>query len=156
MAQNEIDLEKIYFSVESVDSVQEEITPLLVKHWEELEWKKSKPINPDWNHYKEIEDKGGLVIFVAKEDKELIGYNVFFLNESLHYMGSTIAVQDLIYIKPEKRGFGKYFINWCNEELKELGFKTVFYNTKADKDFGEKILIPMGFELVDMVYGKEL
>lgn len=155
MDSTQIDLEKIYFSVEPLDLVQEDITPLLVSHWDEVEWKKNKPINPDWNRYKEIEDSGNLAIFTAR-DEDLIGYNVFFLHESLHYKGSKMATQDLIYIKPEKRGFGKYFIHWCNERLKELEVSSIYYHAKSNKDFGEKILEPMGFELVDRVYGKEL
>lgn len=155
MDSTQIDLEKIVFSVEPLDSIQKEIMPLIESHWEEVEWRKDLKPNPDWDKYHAIESNGGLVILTAR-DEGLIGYNVFFIHEGLHYQGTKTAVQDLIYIKPEKRGFGKYFIHWCNEKLMELEVSQVFYHVKADKNFGDKILVPQGFELVDMVYGKVL
>lgn len=155
MDSTQIDLEKIIFSVEPIDSIQNEIIPLLETHWEEHEWKKSAPMKPDWDRYKMLESVGGLAILTAR-DEGLIGYNVFFIHESLHYKGKRIAVQDLIYIKPEKRGFGKYFIHWCNDKLREFECSEVFYHVKAKNDFGDKLLIPQGFELIDRVYGKDL
>jgi hypothetical protein len=155
MEQKQIDLEKIMFAVEPLHQVKEDIKPLIEKHWEELEWNKSKRIDPDWKGYESCDAMSSLIIFTAREEGLLIGYNVFFLHNSFHYKGLSVANQDLIYISPERRGFGKYFIYWCDERLKELGVKRLYYHVKADKDFGDKILVPMKYKLIDHVYERE-
>jgi len=155
MQTKQIDLEKILFAVEPLHQIKEDIKPLLENHWEELEWNKSKRIDPDWERYAACDARSSLIIFTAREEGLLIGYNVFFLHSSLHYTGVSVANQDLIYISPEKRGFGTYFIHWCDERLAEVGVQRIYYHTKSNKDFGEKILLPMGYKLIDHVYGKE-
>lgn len=156
MQTKQIDLEKILFAVEPLHQVKEEITPLLEKHWEELEWIKTHKVNPDWEKYELMDKLSLLVIMTAREEGKLIGYNVFLVHPSMHYKNLKVANQDLIYIAPERRGFGTYFIHWSENILKELGVDRVFYYTKAVKDFGEKILLPQGYALVDQVYGKEI
>ncbi len=156
MEQKQLDLEKILFAVEPLHQVKEEIIPLLEKHWEELEWIKTHPLNPDWDKYESLDRASLLVIMTAREEGVLIGYNVFIVHQSMHYKNLKAANQDLIYIAPERRGFGTYFIHWSEGILKELGVDRVYYHTKAVKDFGEKILLPQGYALVDQVYGKEI
>lgn len=156
MTKEGIDLDKIIFSVEPLHKVKSEILPLAKQHWAEVEWMKQEEISPNWDKYEMIEAGGGLIIFTAREESVLIGYNVFFLHDSLHYQNQKCAVQDLIYIHPEKRGFGKLFVHWSDEQLKLLGVNFVSYHLKADNDYSEKVLLPLGYQLIDKVYGRKL
>lgn len=154
MDKQQLDLDKITFAVEPLHQIKDEIKTLIELHYQELEWTKSVALNPDWEKYEYADNNGSLAIFTAR-DEDLIGYNVFFLNESLHYKGLKQAIQDLIFIHPDKRGFGKYFIYWCDEKLKEIGMQRVYYHLKASNNFGPSLLEPMGYKLIDHVYGKE-
>jgi len=152
----EIDLSKILFAVEPLINIKTEIPELYKLHYEEIEWIKSAPVEPDWIKYEIIENNGSLVIFTAREETKLIGYNVFFLSNDLHYSGVKSATQDVLFINPIYRGFGKGFISWCDMQLKQLEVNRVYYHLKLSNNFGPKILEPLGYMPIDIVYGKEI
>lgn len=154
----QVDLDKIIFAIENIDSIKDEIMNLARIHQETTEWEhhKDNELDPDWERYALLENNNSLMIFTAREDKKLIGYNIFFINTSLHYKKEFNAVQNLIFIHPEKRGFGKYFIYYSDGKLKEIGVKKIFYILKAANDWSEKLLKPLGYTLMDKIYGRKL
>lgn len=155
MEKEVIDLDKIVFAVEPLEKVQEQIFPLLQMHYKEISAFQDIPLDPDWDRYKKMEELGILVIFTAREEGELIGYNVFFVNTNGHYKGSLQANQDVVFINPKKRGFGKLFLNWCDEQLKTLGVQVCYHHIKAKHNFGA-MLESLGYELVDLIYARRL
>lgn len=155
MQKQPINLEKISFQSESLIDLQEEISPLLVKHFTEISHYPDILLNPDWDRYFALENGGLFKVFTAREEGVLIGYNAFFLNTNAHYKDSKQASQDVIFIDPSRRGFGKLFIQWCDEQLKEMGIQVVYHHLKAKKNFGP-MLETIGYELVDLIYAKRL
>ncbi len=143
-----IDLTKIIFSAESMLSLKEEMSELNEKHWEEITHFKDIPLEPDWERYQKLEETGHLIFFTAREHGKLIGYNSFFLATNAHYKSSKQANQDVIYIDPDRRGFGKYFIHWCDEQLKKLDIQVVYHHVKVKHNFGP-LLEKQGYELID-------
>ena len=158
MQNGQIDLDKIIFAIESIDSIKDEIMDLAKIHWSTTEWElnKDNELDPDWDRYALLENNNSLIIFTARLDGKLIGYNIFFLSMSLHYKTHYVATQNLIFIHPDKRGFGKYFIFYSDEKLKEIGVKKIFYILKAANDWSEKLLKPLGYTLMDKIYGRKL
>ena len=158
MQNGRIDLDKIIFAIENIDSIKDEIMSLAHLHWDSTEWdvNKDNELDPDWERYAHLENNNSLIIFTAREKGVLIGYNVFFIHTSIHYKKQFVANQNLIFIHPDKRGFGKYFIFYSDEKLKEIGVKKVFYHLKAKNDWSDKLLKPLGYELMDKIYGRKL
>ncbi len=144
------------FQRETVQDVMGEITPLLKAHYHEISADHYIPLEPNWDGYQKIESAGAFRIFTARaEDGRLIGYNCFFINHNLHYKSSLQAVQDVIYIDKERRGFGQSFINWCDAQLKAEGVQKVYHHVKAKHNFGP-MLERNGYALVDLIFAKRL
>lgn len=131
---------------------------LFALHWGEVGFYKDIPLDVDFETYKMCENNGVLRIYSAREDDgKVIGYSFYFVKNNAHYKASLQANQDLIFIHPEKRGFGKQFIDWCDGELRKEGVQVVYHHVKAKKElnFGP-LLQRLGYELIDEIYGRRL
>ena len=129
--------------------------PLLKAHHAEISDDADIPFDPNFDMYKKIEDLENMITFTVRKNGELIGYNSFFINFNLHFSSSFQAVQDVIYIGKEHRGFGRSFIDWCNVELKKIGIQKVHYFVNKKHDFGS-MLERSGFKLSEYFYSKRL
>lgn len=145
----------IIFAVENFRDIVEELKPLLNLHYHEISHNKDIPLDPDYESYQKIQDANFLVCFTARKEGHLIGYNIFFVRQNLHYKSSKQAVQDVVFIHPEFRGFGKKFFIYCDQVLKQMKVQVVYHHIKAAHNFG-KMLESIGYELVDLIYGKRL
>lgn len=135
-----------------------EAMKLIQLHWGEVGHYKDIPLEVDSDTYNKIEDVGALRIYTARDDEnEIIGYAVYFLKNNVHYKSSLQANEDVIFIHPEKRGFGRKFINWCDGELKKEGVQVVYHHVKNKKElnFGP-MLETLNYELIDLIYGRRL
>jgi hypothetical protein len=119
---------------------------------------KDIPLGVDVEMYNKIEDNGALRCFTARDDDNvLIGYCLFFIKQNPHYNTSLQANQDVLFIRPDRRGFGRELVTWCDEELKKEGVQVVTHHVKAKKELNfSPMLESMGYELIDLVYGKRL
>lgn len=145
----------IKFNTERLQDIWDEIVPILKDHYLEIAHYKDIRFEPNVSEYFKIEDAGILKVFTAREDDLLIGYNVFLVRNNMHYKSSLQALNDIIYIKKEKRGFGKKFIKWCDEELKSIGVQVVHHHIKFAHDWSP-ILENMGYVKHDIIMSKRL
>lgn len=146
------------FQREKAQDIFAEIMPLLEKHYLEIAHYQDIKLEPDFEQYAKIEDCGLLRTFTARDDQGvMVGYAVFFVKSNLHYKSSKQAVQDVIYIERSRRGagIGKEFIQWCDEQLKADGCQVVYHHIKDKHNFGP-MLETMGYQLVDLIYGRRL
>jgi GNAT superfamily N-acetyltransferase len=133
-----------------------EMLPLLTAHYKEIAHYQDIPLEPDYSSYKHLSDSDCLRIFTARnDDKELIGYCVYFVRENLHYKSSLQAVQDIVYVRPDCRGVGARLIKWSDEQLKADKVQVVYQHVKSAHNFGP-MLERMGYELVDLIYARRL
>ncbi len=124
--------------IETFDQVIDEIKPLLAMHWHEIaSFKDDIHFAPDYARYKDIEEKGGLVILTAREGKELVGYSIFFLLQHPHYSTTTFAMNDILFVRPDKRGgtTGYRLIKESENAMKILGAKKISWHIKPAFDF---------------------
>jgi hypothetical protein len=134
----------------------EELRPLLEKHYKEIAHYQDIPLIPAYEQYMKLDSMGMLRVFTAREESgECAAYAIFFVKHNLHYSSSLQAVQDIIYVDPNKRGFGARLIKWCDEQLKAEGVQVVYHHVKVAHNFGP-LLERMGYQLVDLIYGKRL
>ena len=143
------------FKEEKLKDIWEEMLPIFHTHYKEIAYYQDIPLNPDRESYFKIEELGNIKTFTARENGELIGYSMYFIKHNLHYKDSLQALQDIIYIKKEKRGFGKTFIKWCDNRLREFGVQVVCHHVKVAHDWS-KILENMGYEKQDILLTKRL
>lgn len=132
-----------------------EIFPLLQKHYDEVAHFKDIPLDPDFDRYVKFEEIGIIRLFTARHFGRVIGYACYFVNSNPHYKTSIQANQDVIFIDPAYRGFGKEFIDWCDEQLRLEGIQVVYQHVKAKHNFGP-LLERLGYELVDHIYARRL
>lgn len=144
------------FHRETFSQVVDDIRPLLLDHWKEIAHHRDIPLDPDYGAYARLWDSGRLVIFTVRDGQELIGYSIFFLGH-IHYKNSRIAVQDILFVKPERRGgLGYRFIRWCDEQLRDMGVQVVTHHVKIRVVDFSPILRRLGYELMDAVYTRSL
>ena len=138
---------------ESIADVREDISPLLVKHWEEIARFKDVPLDPHWEGYYAAERADSLRVFTARRDGALLGYGVFFKG-NLHYISSLIFTQDIFFVLPQNRGIvGARLLRYCDEQLQAEGAQAVYHHVKKSHDFGP-VLERMGYVAVDTIYGR--
>lgn len=146
------------FARERAHDVWKDMQPLFEKHWHEIAYYRDIPLEPDYELYMKMEELGTLRVFVARDDdQKIIGYAVFFIKHNLHYKSSLQALQDIIFIDPDRRGmFGGRFILWCERELKNEGVHIVFQHIKVSTPKTIQLFERLGYEKIDMILGKRL
>jgi hypothetical protein len=149
--------EHVEFRREPFDAIADELPMIFREHYNEIAHFKDIQLSPDYEKYSKMDAAGGMRIFTArsKVDGQLIGYAFFFVHPNIHYKSSKQAVQDLLFISKEKRGFGRAFIAWCDERLKEERCEVVYHHVKAKHNFGP-LLEKLGYELVDLIYARRV
>jgi len=144
------------FKREKVQATFAELPPLLEIHYKEISHYPDIALDPDWDQYAAVEEAGALRTFTIRtEEKELVGYAIYFVRKNIHYKSSLQAVQDIIFLHPKYRGRGAKFIKWCDEQLKAEGVQVVYHHVKEKHNFGP-LLERQGYELIDLIYGKRL
>ncbi len=144
------------FNRERLEDLMHELPPLLSAHYKEVSLDHDIPLDPDWERYLFIEAQSNLFVFTARDlEAKLIGYAIYFVNWNLHYKSSLQAVQDVIYIDKERRGFGRSFIDWCDQQLKESGVQKVYHHVKEEHNFGP-MLETLNYKIADVLYARRL
>jgi GNAT superfamily N-acetyltransferase len=122
----------IAYARETLFDVVEEVDGLLRLHYEELTLNRDRiALQPRWASYRALEAAGNFVLFTAREDGQLIGYSAFFIDQHMHYVGLTLATNDVLFLHPDYRTgrTGVRLIRFCEQELaKQLPeFKLVWH-----------------------------
>lgn len=149
-------MSKVVYQEEFYGEVVEDIKPLIAKHWEEIALHKDKiQLNPDWEVYEALNNIDRLRIYTARLDGELIGYFIVLLHKHMHYTDHVYALNDIIYIKPEKRGstLAYRLIKYVEKELVDSGVSVLMINMKTHAPF-DSLLEGCGFKNVERVYSK--
>ncbi len=138
------------------DTLILEIGPLLRAHYHEIAHYQDIELDVDWAQYYMIQANQAMRVFTARaEDHLLVGYAVFFVRHNPHYRRSLQAVNDVIFIQKDRRGFGKSFIVWCDEQLKAEGVQVVMHHVKAAHDW-TPVLARMGYDFQDKIMTRRL
>lgn len=135
-----------------------EVEPLLAAHYEELTLNKERVVlDPKWDEYAALEQIGRFVVFTAREDGRLIGYNAFFTVTHMHYAGLSMAINDVLYLSKGHRlgRTGIRLIQFAEQSLQKMGIGKLTYHIKYSLDWSA-ILHRMGYADEEKVVGKLL
>lgn len=127
------------YAVEPWSSLQEEMAPLWVKHWEEVALNRDKmPLSPDFAMYDAMEANNTLHIVVARKEGQIVGYHFTLVHPHLHYSTTLCGITDIYYVSPEHRT-GRTplrLFQHVEKTLKARGVKKLFTGTKVNLDAG--------------------
>lgn len=144
------------FTEEKIVDTIEEAKPLLFKHWDEIAHYKDIVLNPDYELYIKMEQQGLTKCYIARDtDGSMAGYAVFFIKHHPHYKQSLMAIQDIVFIDPTRRGMGLFLIKFCDEELRKIGVQVVSQHIKFAHDWS-KALERLGYQKQDIILTKRL
>ena len=146
----------ITYQQEFLCSCEKEAQELIRLHWEEIATNKETiKLNPDWDLYYALEDRGNLNIYTAREDGRLVGYFVVIVGSNLHYKDHMFAENDILYLHPNYRqGWtGIRLLKFAEKALKEEGVSVIKINTKVHKPF-DPLMEWLDYRLTERVYTK--
>jgi hypothetical protein len=146
------------FARELLCEVVQEVQPLLDLHYRELTMHKHVvKLDPQWKEYALLEQLRRFMVFTAREDGELVGYNAFLVHRHLHYAGLTCAQNDVLYLREDKRrGTNALrFLDYCEHELRAEGVQKLTYHIKFAMDW-RPILHRRGYVDEEVMCGKLL
>lgn len=134
----------------------EELKPLLESHWEEVAWYKDKiKLCPDYDRYAELDQIGALHIVTARDEGELVGYDINFVMPHLHYSEHTYAVNDIIFLLPEYRhaGIALEMVEHTEALLAEKGVSVITLHMKLAHPFTQ-LMEQAGYSAQETIYSK--
>lgn len=147
---------KVQFQKEKIDGLQEELTPLLQSHWEQIALNKDKiKLNPAWDEYIQLNELGLIHFYTVRDQGELVGYFCLTVSKSLHYKDHIFAACDIIYVKQDNRAgmTGHKLIKFAEDDLKKLGVSLIAINTKIHAPF-DNLLNRMNYVQTERLYTK--
>ena len=146
----------IYEDVNLMD-VWEEFERIFPIHYEELCVTKDFPLNPDFDAYKRLGENGFLRTVTCRNDGELIGYIVFFIQPHIHYRDCKTAFEDVYFVKKEYRKgrIGIKLFQYAEYALKRIGVNRIIMHTKVHMD-NSKLFEYLDYKWTDKVFSKML
>lgn len=135
-----------------------ELAPMLQDHMDEINkvYHVDK-IDPSWRVYQNLFNLGRLVCVTARLDyneSEIVGYTTTIITKHLHY-NILVGHNDIIYLKPDFRGYGRDLIKATMAALKARNIEYFSLAIKPHIDFSP-MLERMGYDLFETHYIRRL
>lgn len=133
-----------------------EVHDLLLAHKEEVStFGEGIPLDPDWDMYEKLSELGMFHVVTARtKDGTIVGYSSTFMVRHMHY-AFKMANNDIIYLKPEYRGYGIRLIRFTEDCLKRKGVKFSSIGIKPHIDFSP-VVKRAGYELLESIYFRRI
>lgn len=148
----------VKYKEEAIDEVIEDIKPLIEKHYMEIARHQDKiALNPDYDKYVELYNKGALHIVTARVEGRLVGYTIHFLAPHLHYRDHLMAMNDILYVLPEYRGgiVAARLFKFAEVSMKQKGVTKIHIHMKTEHDFS-RLLKGLGYVEIEKIYERML
>ena len=131
---------------------------LFEEHSQELtQNKRLMVLEPDAERYLAMDAMGLLLVLLAYEGDDLVGYSVNVVTTHLHYKALTFASNDLLYVAPAHRG-GRLWLQLRRETrrvARERGAVLMLWHAKEGTTLA-KLLPRMGCKVQDIIFSEEL
>lgn len=137
----------------------DEVMPLLAEDWGEIDHpaKRDCDLDPDWEAYRDLEDRGIYKVFTARVDDELVGYFGVFIVPSMHSKGYVQPMTDAFYLRKANRNstIGIKLFKFAEKCLKEDGYKSLCVVSTESYPL-DKLLNRLGYTKVETRFEKVL
>jgi GNAT superfamily N-acetyltransferase len=147
----------ITYSQEPWSAYRAECEHLWARHHAEVEADMGMEFRPREEVYTHAEAAGALLIIVARNDGEPIGYAVFVIQYHTHHADVLCGFEDRYYLLPDyRKGWaGVRLIGAALDALRERGVQRWYACTKVSKNVGP-VLRRLGGVHTDELYSGRL
>lgn len=148
----------IRYQQESVVTVMREIDTLAKLEWDEVQHDTHiKSLDPDWDIFLLLEEKGYLMIFTVRSEDKLVGYFFATINPNLHSKGNYIVSNDAIFLHPSYRKgmVGVKLFKFAEKCLAESGYDYLYVST-TERNKIDSLMDRMGYRKVETRFVKKI
>lgn len=150
---------KTTFHIERFADVYLEMYPLLVAHYDELSQHKEHgfALQPQVDLYQKRDLSGNLLMVIAREAGQIVGYFVGVIAPALHYQPCLTCSPDIFYVVPERRrdGTALGMFQFVESELDRRGVDAWMVGSKIAHDV-TKLFEHLGMTPFEVTYVKWL
>ncbi len=145
------------FQTETIDTVLHEIKQLLPAHCAEAVPDIMTADTVNFDMYAVLEDANVLHIITARnQEKELVGYAIYFVAPDPHRNNELTATSDAFYLLPEYRGWnGVKLMQYAEKSLIMRGIKRMVNSLPVGAGMGN-LMCKLGFKAVSLQYMKNI
>jgi GNAT superfamily N-acetyltransferase len=135
-------------------------TELFKAHFDEIALNKEcTTLDPDWDHYRKLEQAGVLFALGAWHDKKLVGYSATLLiPQHLHYRGLCYASNDVLFVAPEMRGgsLGARLMRETEDAARGRGASRIIWHAKKGSALDRVLSHREIYSVQDILYSRLL
>lgn len=143
--------------------VLHELVPIFQQQQAETGNLRQLPFQFNWPLVNQLSISGAFIFFIARDEGKIIGYNIFCVTRTTQHAAHVIAINELLYLKPEyRKGISTIIelMSVAERELMKLGVSAVRYHSvptfKASKGGLGKLYKFMGAKPLEVTYEKVL
>ena len=114
-------------------------------------------LDMDWPAYIDFERHGKLLVVGAYDDKQLVGFVMYFINKNPHHRTLTNAWCDILAVRPEYRGrhLGRHLMAVAEKRMRDLNVNYINHQFRVDYEV-EPLFGKVGYELIERTYRKRI
>lgn len=142
------------FAVEKLDAAFGDLQLLLPAQWQHT-GDSEVEIAPNWTLYKQLEDRNGAFLVIAREDGRPIGYMVAFVFPHPNAVSVLTAEIRTYYVERNRAHVLNSMIDFTLEELARRGVFKIKASTHAGHPAG-RLWELKGFEVSEIGYSLKL
>lgn len=131
-----------------------------IKHWALLDYAEvgvyadKIEVDPDWDHYLNLDDLGMLLCCGAYDGDTLVGYDISIISTTFHSKTVLFSISDVLWVHPDHRGStGVRLMKFHEEECKKLGVSVMTMNFTMRNDISS-MMGRMGWDHIEKTYAK--
>jgi GNAT superfamily N-acetyltransferase len=149
----------VTYQCERFDDVIDEVTPHLLRHWDELARNKDEiPLEPDYDAYSALDKAGRLLICTCRDGGKIAGYACYFILPRHPHYNAPWAIADIFWLAPEYRRLhiGTGIFQSLEQALRARGVLVMHTTFKVEHPAAGYLLQSMGHVLIEHGYAKFL
>jgi GNAT superfamily N-acetyltransferase len=144
-----------YFE-ERFEDLWPDMKELLPAHWQEVGSMPADRLNIDVDRFMALQTEGMLICFAARDEGQLVGYIVDFIQFHPHYKDAKMAITDAFYILPNYRAkCARGLFRFAEKIEKEIGVEVRVTRTKRANNAGAFLEL-LKYKEVEISYSKRL
>jgi len=149
------------FRWEHFIAISEELCPLFRLHYREIAHDQDAvPLDPDWENYFVLDERGLLHILTARYNGKLAGYIFNLVGSHNHYVSTRFAHTEMFWLHPRfRKGWQpvKMFLeNLSGLKEREVVITTINFKLHYKDARVGKLLARLGYEPTDIVMRRRL
>lgn len=109
-----------------------ELTPLMAQCWQPHLNETGLSFNPDWLKIVKLLATGELLLFTARKDGKVVGYQMWTVADYYMSMGTRVGFCHRIFGGSKLGVNPREFLRFSLGELKHLGVRSVFFSARKD------------------------